>query len=161
MSYFDSSTVPDISLVWSENAEPLNQEREVTREDLRRIVTYPVSLESLGTITRQMNMIAELSVESVLSSEVLIAEYKTLETKYNKVLAGGESGTPWDGPAPLKKADVVEYDTSLLGQENWVQLQTQGLTGRMGQIKHQLMTTLGLMPPANGTAMGQARLYRS
>lgn len=161
MSYFDSSTVPDISLVWSENAEPLNQEREVTREDIRRIVAYPVSLESLGMITRQMNMIGELSVESVASSEVLIAEYKTLETKYNNVLAGGESGTPWDGPAPLKKADVVEYDTSLLGQENWVQLQTQGLTGRMGQIKHQLMTTLGLMPPANGTVMGQARLYRS
>jgi hypothetical protein len=161
MSYYDSSTVPEISAVWSEDAPPLNQAREMTREDIRRITGYPVSLESLGTITRQMNMVAELSVPSVTSTEILIAEYKELETKYNTVLAGGTSGTPWDGPAPLKKADVVEYDTSLLASENWVQLQTQGLTGRMGQIKQEIMVTLGLAPPANGTINGQGRLYRS
>ena len=161
MSYYDSSTVPEISTVWSEDAEPLNQTREMTREDIRRITAYPVSLESLGTITRQMNMVAELSVPSVATTEALIAEYKSLETKYNAVLAGGASGTPWEGPAPLKKADVVEYDTSLLASENWVQLQTQGLTGRMSQIKQEIMVTLGLAPPANGTINGQGRLYRS
>ena len=161
MSYYDSSTVPDISTVWGEDAPPLNQSREMTREDIRRITGYPVSLEALGMITRQMNMVAEISVPSVASTEANIAEYKSLETKYNLVLAGGTSGTPWEGPAPLKKADVVEYDTSLLGQENWVQLQTQGLTGRMGQIKQEIMVTLGLAPPANDTINGQARLYRS
>ncbi len=162
MAYFDTSSVPSISEVWSANEAPLSQTREQTREDIRRIVAYPVSMEALSIITLSMNSMAELSAEAVHYQEALVDEHKSLEGKKNNLLAGGESGTPWDGPAPLKKADVIEYDTSLLASENWVELQTLGLASRMAQIKQELMTALNLMPlNQNGGIYGQARMYRN
>ena len=162
MAYFDTSSVPSISEAWRADEAPLNQTREQTREDIRRIVAYPVSMEALSIITLSMNSMAELSIEAVYYQEELVAEYKSLEGKKNTVLAGGASGTPWDGPAPLKKADVVEYDTSLLASENWVDLQTLGLGSRMAQIKVELMTALSLMPlNQNAGIYGQARMYRN
>ena len=164
MAYFESSSVPSISEVWRENEIPLSQTREQTREDIRRIVAYPVSLEGLGTITRSMNSMAELSVDAVYHQEALIHEYKTLETKKADIEggAGSTDGRPWEGPAPLKKADVVEYDTSLLASENWVQLQTLGLASRMEQIKVEIVTAMNLMPIGpNAGIHGQARMYRN
>lgn len=164
MAYFESSSVPSISEVWRENEAPLSQTREQTREDIRRIVAYPVSLEGLGTITRAMNSMAELSTEAVYYQEGLVAEYKGLEVKKANVESGSgsASGTPWEGPAPLKKADVVEYDTSLLASEDWVRLQTLGLASRMEQVKVELMTALNLKPHGQGAGIhGQARMYRN
>ena len=152
MSYFETSTIPSISTVWSENAAPLNQTREETREDLRRILNVPVSLEGLGNLTRQMNATADLSAAAVASIEANASEFKTLEASRTAI----QNKATWDGDAPLKKADVVEYDTSLLGKSDAIVTQTQGINARMGQLEMEIKVALGL------TAGSQtARLYRS
>ena len=63
----------------------------------------------------------------------------------------------WDGAAPLRKADVVEYDTSLLADPNSIVIQTQGINARMGQIEMEIRVALNLQSafPYGG------RLYRS
>lgn len=152
MSYYNDATVLAINTAWSRNAAPLNQTREATRDDLRRLMNLPVTLDHVNTVTRAMNTVAELSLETVADIEAKLAEHKTLEaTRTSKQTAGG-----WDGAAPLKKADVVEYDTSLLADPNSVVLQTQGINARMGQIEMEIRVALNLQ----GSQFG-ARLYRS
>jgi len=152
VTYFETSTIPEISTVWGENAAPLNQAREETREDLRRILNIPVSLEGLGNLTRQMNATAELSSPAAAGIEANISEYKTLETSRTQV----QNKASWDGSAPLKKADVVEYDTSLLAKSDAIITQTQGINARMGQLEMEIRVSLGLTP-----GNSNARLYRS
>tara|TARA_B100001094_G_C18085945_1_gene747732 strand:- start:84 stop:542 length:459 start_codon:yes stop_codon:yes gene_type:complete len=152
VTYYETSAVPDISTVWGENAAPLSQTREETREDLRRILNIPVSLEGLGNLTRQMNATAELSGSAAAGIEANIGEYKTLETSRTAI----QNKASWDGSAPLKKADVVEYDTSLLARPDAIIAQTQGINARMGQLEMEIRVSLGLTP-----GHGTARLYRS
>ena len=152
MTYYETSTVPPISTIWSENAAPLNQTREETREDLRRILNIPVSLEGLGNLTRQMNSTAELSAPAVATIEANVNEHKTLETSRTEI----QNKASWDGSAPLKKADVVEYDTSLLAKSDAIITQTQGINARMGQLEMEIRVSLGLTP-----GHSTARLYRS
>ena len=152
VTYFETSTVPAISTVWGENVAPLNQTREETREDIRRILNVPVSLEGLGNLTRQMNSTAELSAPAAATIEANISEYKTLEASRTEV----QNKASWDGSAPLKKADVVEYDTSLLAKADAIITQTQGINARMGQLEMEIRVSLGLTP-----SQSDARLYRS
>lgn len=152
MTYSETSTVPPISTIWSENAAPLSQTREETREDLRRILNIPVSLEGLGNLTRQMNSTAELSAPAVATIEANVAEHKTLETSRTEI----QNKASWDGSAPLKKADVVEYDTSLLAKSDAIITQTQGINARMGQLEMEIRVSLGLTP-----GHSTARMYRS
>lgn len=152
MTYYETSTVPPVSTIWSENAAPLNQTRQNTREDLRRILNVPASLEGLGNLTRQMNATAELSAPAAATIEANISEYKTLESSRT----GIQNKASWDGSAPLKKADVVEYDTSLLAKSDAIIAQTQGINARMGQLEMEIRVSLGLTP-----GHGTARLYRN
>lgn len=152
MTYFETSTVPEISTTWSENAAPLNQTREETREDLRRILNIPVSLEGLGNLTRRMNSTAELSAPAVAAIEESLSEHKTLETSRTEI----QNKASWDGSAPLKKADVVEYDTSLLARSDAIIAQTQGINARMGQLEMEIRVSLGMAPSGS-----TARMYRS
>jgi len=148
VSYYSSSTVPDISTVWSNTPKT----REETREHIRRILNVPVSLEGLGNLTRNMNSAAELSPAAVAQIEASLVEHETLEQQRTDA----QSKAAWDGSAPLKKADVVEYDTSLLADPNAIVTQTQGINARMGQIEMEIRVSLGM-----GHAGGSARLYRS
>lgn len=152
MTYYETSAVPEISTVWSENAAPLSQTREETREDLRRILNIPVSLEGLGNLTRQMNSTAELSAPAVVTIEANVSEHKTLETSRTEI----QNKASWDGSAPLKKADVVEYDTSLLAKSDAIITQTQGINARMGQLEMEIRVSLGLTP-----GHSTARMHRS
>lgn len=152
VTYFETSTIPEISTVWGENVAPLNQTREETREDIRRILNIPVSLEGLGNLTRQMNATAELSAPAAATIEANISEHKTLETSRTEI----QNKASWDGSAPLKKADVVEYDTSLLAKSDAIITQTQGINARMGQLEMEIRVSLGLTPGHN-----TARMYRS
>ena len=146
------STVPSIDPGWSENAAPLNQTREQTREDIRLILNLPVSVQALGDLTEAMNRVAEVSPPTVASIEAGLAEYATLETSRTEI----QSSATWEGAAPLKKADVVEYDTSLLGKSDAIVSQTQGINARMGQIEMEIRVALGY-----GQGGGSARMYRS
>ena len=145
------STIPSIDPSWSDNTAPLNQTREQTREDLRRVLNLPVTVDALGDLTERMNRTAELSPQSVAGIEASLAEHSALESSRTDI----QNKATWDGSAPLKKADVVEYDTSLLGQADAVVMQTQGINARMGQIEMEIRVALGY---GNG---GGARLYRS
>lgn len=147
------ATVPSISDVWGENTAPLNQTREETREDIRQLLGLSVTLGSLGDLTTNMNTTAELSVPAVSGIEADLAEYKTLEAK--KITVQSESA--WEGAAPLKKADVVEYDTSLLTSGASVSAQTQGIDARMAEIVRNIKVGLGYA----SAATGQGLLYRS
>jgi|TARA_B100000035_G_scaffold307305_1_gene310374 hypothetical protein len=146
------STIPDLSAAWSNNAAPLSQTREQTRDDFRRILNLPVTVQALGDLTRNMNAAADISAVSVVTLETSLAEYKTLETQRTTL----QSQATWDGDAPLKKADVVEYDTSLLAGRDVITTQTQGINARMGQIEMEIRVSLGYVG-GNETA----RMYRS
>ena len=99
-----------------------------------------------------MNRTGDLSPQSVASIEASLVEHKSLEAQRTTI----QSKPTWDGSAPLKKADVVEYDTSLLGQADAIVQQSQGLNARMGQIEMEIKVALG-----HGHGGGGARLYRS
>lgn len=99
-----------------------------------------------------MNTVAELSPESVAAIEASLAEHQSLEQQRT----AAQSRAAWDGAAPLKKADVVEYDTSLLADPNAIATQTQGINARMGQIEMEIRVSLGM-----GQGGNTARLYRS
>lgn len=144
--------MPTISTVWGEGLAPLNQTREETREDIRRIIGLPLTLDVLGDLTTNMNATGELSAPATLGIEGSVAEYKTLEA----VKIAAQSTAAWEGSAPLKKADVVEYDTSLLANGSSTTAQMQGINERLGQLEHEIKTALGMH-----THGGQARLNRS
>ena len=146
------STIPSISAAWSDNAAPLNQSREQTREDLRSILNLPVTVDALGDLTERMNRLGDLSAEAVAGIEASLVEHASLESQRTTI----QSKPTWDGDAPLKKADVVEYDTSLLGQVDAIVQQSQGLNARMGQIEMEIRVALGY-----GHGGGGARMYRS
>ena len=145
------STIPSVSAAWSDNAAPLNQTREQTREDLRSILNLPVTVDALGDLTERMNRVGDLSAESIVGIEASLVEHKSLEQQRTTL----QSKPTWDGSAPLRKADVVEYDTSLLGQSDAIVQQSQGLNARMGQIEMEIQVALGYAP------RGGARLFRS
>ena len=152
MSYYSDSTVLAVNPAWSDNLEPLNQTKEKTRDDIRNIANLPVSLDAINTVTRAMNTVAELSPEALADIEANLAEHKTLETQRTTI----QSSATWDGAAPIKKADVVEYDTTLLAAKDAIVTQTQGINARMGQLEMEILVALNLRQ--NG---GGARLYRS
>ena len=146
------STIPSISAAWSDNAAPLNQTREQTREDLRSILNLPVTVDALGDLTERMNRLADISPVTVTGIEASLEEHKSLEAQRTAI----QGKATWDGSAPLKKADVVEYDTSLLADKDAIVTQTQGFNARMGQIEMEIRVALGY-----GHGGGGARMYRS
>lgn len=152
-SNYHDSTVPALSEGWSDNLEPLSQTKERTRDDLRRILSLPVALDAMVALTRAMNTVAALSATTVSTVEAALAEYKQLEASRTAI----QQRATWDGSAPLKKADVVEYDTSVLADPNAIAAQTQGINARMGQLEHEIRVALNLSISGHGSA----RMYRS
>lgn len=152
MSYYADSTVLAVNPAWSDNLAPLNQTKEKTRDDIRNIANLAVTLDGINTVTRAMNTVAELSLEALANIEANLAEHKTLEAQRSQI----QSSSSWEGAAPLKKADVVEYDTSLLADKNLIVNQTQGINARMGQLEMEILVSLNLYQGSNG-----GRLYRS
>ena len=152
MSVYSDSTILAVNAAWSDNAAPLNQTKEKTRDDIRNIANLPVSLAAINTVTRAMNTVAELSPEALANIEANLAEHKTLETQRTTI----QSSATWDGAAPIKKADVVEYDTTLLAAKDAIVTQTQGINARMGQLEMEILVALNLNNNSGG-----ARLYRS
>jgi len=115
----------------------------------------PVILDSLVEITVAMNTIADLSPEAITRIEALLAEHKTLITSQ----VAAQSRAAWDGAAPLKRADVLEYDTSLLARGDWAAAQTQGLVARQRVIELDIKKALGMNTINSSTLT--ANLYRS
>jgi hypothetical protein len=156
VSFYSSySTPPAIAPGWHSGVLPLNQTREQTRDQIRSILGMPVILDSLVEITVAMNTIADLSPEAITRIEALLAEHKTLITSQ----VAAQSRAAWDGAAPLKRADVLEYDTSLLARGDWAAAQTQGLVARQRVIELDIKKALGMNTINSSTLT--ANLYRS
>ena len=141
MSYYSpTKPLPSLSEVWGLNAAPLNQTREKTRNDLRRILGMSGSADGLGRLTDYMNGAADVAPEVVAEVEALVAEWKQCDA----ARAAAETAAPWEGGAPLKKADVLEYDTSVLAGGDWAATRTAGLASRMSTLRERLQDALGV-----------------
>ena len=150
MSYYSTTRpLPSLSTVWGLNVAPLSQTREKTRNDLRGVLGLPASADGLATLTAYMNSLAEVAPEAVAEAEALLAEWKACDL----ARAEAETATPWDGAAPIKKADVLEYDTSLLASGDWAGIRTAGLASRMVAIRARLRDALGMPRPSSGSVI--------
>jgi hypothetical protein len=153
--YSPTKPLPTLSEVWGLNAAPLNQTREKTRNDLRGVLDVPASGDGLAMLTAYMNGIADIAPDAVAEVEALLAEWKTCDA----ARAAAEVAAPWDDGAPLKRADVLEYDTSLLASGGWAASRTAGLSARMEAIQARLRATLGL--PRSAAGSGVVPMIRS
>jgi len=138
--YSPTAPLPSIAEEWGLNAAPLNQTREKTRNDLRGILGMGASGESLGRLTEYMNAAAVIAPEAVAEVEEMVAEWKTCDTARAAALVAA----PWEGGAPLKKADVLEYDTTLLAGGDWAETRTAGLVARMETLRSRIQDALGI-----------------
>ncbi len=107
-----------------------------------------------------MNTTASVSPLAAYSVEDLLAEHKVLKAKQ----VAAQSELSWEGSsAPLKVADVVEYDTELFHQGVGLQggiseMQTAGITRRLFKIKSQIQYALNMNLP---DAQSYTPMFRS
>jgi hypothetical protein len=144
--YSTTKPLPSVSTVWGDSVAPLNQTRERTRNDIRRILGLAGTADALAMLTAAMNGAASLSPEIVEEVEALVAAWKVCDADR----ATAQTAAPWEGAAPLKKADVLEYDTSLMAGPDWAATRTAGLTARMDAIRACVRASLGI--DGGGTA---------
>lgn len=157
--YVISSGVPPVSDVWGDNVAPLFLTRDEVRNLLRRMLHVPVTLQGLGDLTINMNTTAELDVPAVRDIELGMKEWKDLETKKTEI----QSTPNWEGTsAPMRKADVVEYDTELFhqgGNTSLTEMQTEGIQKRMAKIVSEIQTALNMNFTEGGN--GYTPMFRS
>jgi hypothetical protein len=165
------ATIPALNAAW--RTSPRND-----RELIRSYALWPLSAYNLTQLTSVLNRIAEVSTVTVTQVQVWIDEVETLEQDWADKVADGTAHLgnvqSYEGPAPgvtltrqdrQKKADVLEWDTSLL-QVNY-QAGTRGdstaggvLHARVADLKRKILQTLGIKP-YDGDGGGDARLLRS
>lgn len=136
-------SAPDVPAGWPAEVAPLNQSREATRNDLRHVLGLPISYIVLKALNDAMAEVLLLAPEAVGQIEALVAEWKALET----AKAAAQSALSWDGEAPLKRADVLEYDTALLASGGAAAAQVQGLVNRQASIVSQLRMAIHVNGP--------------
>ena len=154
--YSPTAPLPSIAEEWGLNVAPLNQSRERTRNDLRGILGMGASGEALGRLTEYMNATAAIAPETVAEIEEMVAEWKVCDAARAAALVAA----PWEGGAPLKKADVLEYDTTLLAGGDWAETRTAGLVARMETIRARIQNALGVIYRSPG-ALGYVPMIRS
>ena len=149
-SFINSPTVPTLRDAWGATVE----DREQAREDIRLILNVATTLDGLGTLTEHMNRTADISARSVTTVLSLLAEHKALEAKQ----IAAQSELEWDGSsAPLRKADVVEYDTEIFHKGGSVsEMKTAGVVRRMGEVESQIRFALDM-----NHQTPYARMFRS
>lgn len=149
-------------LPWRPNEDgPEPQERD-DRELVRQYLGWPASESSLEAITTAMNGVAAVSVAAVAKVQAWINEVEDLETGYAEQVASGtahlQNAQEYEGPLPgatisrdqqLKKADVLEWDTSLLKVKvasggTALSTATGVLQDRIQQLKSRVIAALGL-----------------
>ena len=147
------------------------------RELIRGYAGWPLSVSNLTELTSILNRVAITSSAAVVQVQKWIDEIENLEADYADQVESGKAhlgnAASYEGPAPgsslsrddlKKKADVLEWDTSLLlvKYESGGAGGTAGavLGGRLESLKGRIFQTLGIEPVAGGGS-GMAMLVRS
>jgi hypothetical protein len=147
------------------------------RELIRGYAGWPLSVSNLTELTAIMNRVAITSTAAVVQVQKWIDEIETLESDWADKVESGTAhlgnAASYEGPAPgssltrddlKKRADVLEWDTSLLR----VKIDSGGaggtagavLGGRLVDLKGRIFQTLGIEPVGRGGS-GMAQLIRS
>jgi hypothetical protein len=147
------------------------------RELIRGYASWPLSVSNLTELTAIMNRVAITSTAAVVQVQKWIDEIETLESDWADKVESGTAhlgnAASYEGPAPgssltrddlKKRADVLEWDTSLLR----VKIDSGGaggtagavLGGRLVDLKGRIFQTLGIEPVGRGGS-GMAQLIRS
>jgi len=147
------------------------------RELIRGYAGWPLSVSNLTELTAILNRVAITSTAAVVQVQKWIDEIENLESDYADQVESGTAhlgnAASYEGPAPgttltrddiKRKADVLEWDTSLLQ----VKYQSGGaggtagavLGGRLADLKGRIFQTLGIQPVVAGSS-GMAQLIRS
>ena len=148
------------------------------RELIRGYAGWPLSVTNLTELTSILNRVAITSSAAVVQVQRWIDEIENLEADYSEQVESGKAHlgnvASYEGPAPgsdlsrddlKKKADVLEWDTSLLR----VKYESGGGAGgtagavlgaRMADLKGRIFQTLGIQPVVGGGS-GMAMLVRS
>lgn len=147
------------------------------RELIRGYAGWPLSVTNLTELTSILNRVAITSSAAVVQVQRWIDEIENLEADYADQVESGKAhlgnAASYEGPAPgsslsrddlKKKADVLEWDTSLLRvkYESGGAGGTAGavLGGRMESLKERIFQTLGIQP-VSGAGSGVTMLVRS
>ena len=147
------------------------------RELIRGYAGWPLSVSNLTELTAIMNRVAITSTAAVVQVQRWIDEIETLESDWADQVESGTAhlgnAASYEGPAPgsslsrddlKKRADVLEWDTSLLRvkYESGGAGGTAGavLGGRLADLKGRIFQTLGI-EPVSGAGSGMAMLVRS
>lgn len=157
--------------------------RDTDREDIRMILSIPLTVPALTTLTVNMNSVAEISPETVPTIQGWVDQWKAYDEQWNGVIAGGDVAaayaTSYEGLRPgaevtrddmLKKADVLEWDT-----ETQYKIKVEGAAGSSGSLAgairdqmnllaHKICTALAvchLMDGGVGGGLGNGLLLRS
>ena len=147
------------------------------RELIRGYAGWPLSVSNLTELTAILNRVAITSTAAVVQVQKWIDEIENLEADYADQVESGKAhlgnAASYEGPDPgsslsrddlKKKADVLEWDTSLLRvkYESGGAGGTAGavLGGRLADLKGRIFQTLGIQPVVGGGS-GMAVLVRS
>jgi hypothetical protein len=147
------------------------------RELIRGYAGWPLSVTNLTELTSILNRVAITSTAAVVQVQRWIDEIENLEADYADQVESGKAhlnnAASYEGPTPgktlsrddlKKKADVLEWDTSLLRvkYESGGAGGTAGavLGGRLADLKGRIFQTLGIQPVVGGGS-GMAMLVRS
>jgi hypothetical protein len=147
------------------------------RELIRGYAGWPLSVTNLTELTSILNRVAITSTATVTQVQRWIDEIENLEADYADQVESGKAhlnnAASYEGPTPgktlsrddlKKKADVLEWDTSLLRvkYESGGAGGTAGavLGGRLVTLKGRIFQTLGI-EPVSGAGSGMATLIRS
>jgi hypothetical protein len=161
------STIPAVFAPW----------RPGDREIIRGYAHWPVTGYNLTQLTSAMNRVAEASVDAVVQIQAWIDEAESLQQDWADKVSDGTAHLgnvqSYKGPAPgatltrdqqLKKADVLEWDTSLLSVEYQAGARSDSTAGgvlhaRVAELKGKVLQAVGI-EAARG-AGGGTRLMRS
>lgn len=146
------------------------------RELIRGYAGWPVSAYNLTQLTSILNRVADTSTATVTQVQAWIDQVEDLEQSWADQIDDGTAHlgnvASYQGPAPgttlsrddiKKRADVLEWDTSLLQVKYEAGARPDSTAGgvlaaRIGQLKARILQTLGIQAADGG---GQAMLLRS
>lgn len=168
------AAIPTLNALWRPNGASTRDDREL----IRGYANWPVSAYNLTLLTSILNRVADTSAATVTQVQRWVDEIETLEQNWADQVEDGTAHLgnvqSYEGPTPganltrddiRKKADVLEWDTSLLR----VSYQSGGradataggtIANRIMQLKGRILETCGIK--ANDRAGGgQTTLLRS
>lgn len=168
------AAIPTLNALWRPNQGSTRDDREL----IRSYAMWPVSSYNLTQLTSVLNRVADTSAATVAQVQSWIDEIENLEADWSDKVADGTAHLgnvqSYEGPVPgsnltrddlRKRADVLEWDTSLLR----VSYQSGGrpdataggtIATRIQQLKGRILETIGIKA-SDRAGDGQATLLRS